>query len=112
MRSNTKKNEIYEIRLRKVPVNTQKIVLLPRISRPNIHVQNMVSSISAVVEESIIEEPVIGEAIIEKAIIEEPVIGEPVIKCVENNINNLQYIKSKIMTKYGNLYKTKIDTNF
>ncbi len=119
MRSNTKKNEIYEIRIQKRPVNNKnKVLLLPKIIRPNIqniqNIQNMVSSVSTVVEEEVIEPLVdvafdsVIETIVEEIV--EPVIEtivEPVIKCVENDTNNLQYVKSKIISKYGNLYKTK-----
>jgi hypothetical protein len=90
MRSNTKKNQIYEINLRKMPVNNNSALILPRISRPNIQKLVSVSNALADVKESVIE----------------PVI-EPVIECVENEVNNLQYVKNKIMSKYDNLYKTK-----
>jgi hypothetical protein len=83
MRSNTKKNQIYEIHLRKAPVNVTKTVLLPPV-RPNI--QKIASSLNA-------SPPVI-----------EPVI-DSVTQCVENDVNNLLYVKSKIMSTYGNLYK-------
>lgn len=112
MRSNTKKNQIYEIHVRKAPIITQKTVLLPNV---RYNIQNVVSNSNALptVTESVIEpfiEPVIEtvtESLVEtvtESVIE--TIVQPLAKCVENETNNLQYVKSKIMLNYNNLYKS------
>lgn len=93
MRTAKKKDELYEIRLRNQQVNLKKsVILLPSF---NSRMQHFVPTPNHThpTPVSTITSPL-------------PIVIDSKICNDNDNDKNLQYIKSKIMLDYSNLYKT------
>ena len=86
MRSAKKKNEIYEIHIRKPPVKLNKsVILLPSVKTRM---------------QKIVPTPALPTSVSTDV----PIIVDSIIN--NDNDVNLQYVKSKIMSDYNSLYKT------
>lgn len=93
MRTAKKKDELYEISLRNRRVNLKKsAILLPSFKSKIQHFTptSVATPVATLVSDSITSDVPI-------------IVDSPV--CIENDLN-LQYVKSKIMIDYSNLYKT------